>query len=260
MCYYLERMEDLLGRFRGIFNSKNQPTPPQLKEPSSINTTEVDESQKLSKKMKRNRTWNNEDVPQDAVKSLLGLENAKFIEEALGRGGTVVEIGAGELQTASELASSFPQGKIIAVEPIPPKGTPQTNLTVVAKKISDIMSSDIPDQTEDVVYSVWTFTYLEDKIAGLNTAWRMLKPGGRAVIHLEPTSTSPAIDQIFERYHLSEYARIGSTSPNSTIKFVTLERPLGGSPDSLDFGDYKFEADHIGDGQYLTRYNFNQPT
>ncbi len=205
-------------------------------------------------KMERSRTWSTVGDTV-GVKEIVGEENATYIERVLHEGGTVAELGAGKLKASVELADTYQNATIIAVEPFVTDEDLQqlpNNLTVVRNKVEDLDIEDIPDNSVDTCFSVFVFDYPADKLTFIQQAYRITKNGGKIVIHFNGNPTDPLITDIFTQFGYDKLIAQHERDVHGNVFVITK------SDTPLDFGKYKYTTAKQGGAYLNTHYTFDK--
>ncbi len=203
--------------------------------------------------MERKRKWSG----IGGIAEMLGSKGSSYIEETLEKGGTVLEIGGGNLVAAKELAQK-PNGRLVVVEPFVDQddlvGLPE-KIKVVAKKLEEI-KGEIGLESIDAVYSAGhVLNYSEDKLLFLREVWKLLKIDGRAYIEFFTTPISPSFEQIIEKFDLSEIINV--IKLGSEVNVLEIVKVSG---KDLNFGSYKLETSIAGNfpGDVNSEYQFKK--
>jgi hypothetical protein len=223
----------------------------------SIETTSLQQKLEASiPQMERGRGWTDFNG-QLGICSLLGSKQSIRIEKRIQTGySKFVEIGGGHLETAAELAKMNSTNELMVIEPFIDERDlsekPQ-NLKVIAKKVEDVTTSDIPDASIDIVYSGGhVLNYIPDKLGYIQKAWQMLRTGGCGMIEVMGDPFGPSIQQIIDRFHLNKVVHVETVGPNQVIVIEKTEES------QLDFGNYTVSAMPSGNlpGEVNSYYDF----
>lgn len=189
------------------------------------------------------------------MKTILREENAKYIEETLANGGTIVELGAGRLIAARELAANYPNGTIIAIDPFlddeDTNDLPE-NIRVVKKKVEEVTDGDVEEGSVDACYSAYTFDYPPDKLAFLKSTYTMLKDRGKAIIHYVGNPMQPDVASVYGRIGAKDLIETSKRDKHGDVFTMTKD-----SNRKLDFGEYSFETIPIGKAWLTADYSFS---
>ncbi|MFH2019336.1 MAG: class I SAM-dependent methyltransferase [bacterium] len=209
--------------------------------------------------MERSRKWSG----KDGVKKQIGEGNGEIVENILRIGGaTLVEIGAGELQTTKELATFGSDNHIIAVDPFVSDASREAlprNITVVPKLLEETSRDELVPNSADVVISGgYTINYPSDKLAFLQRIYEVLKPEARAYMHFTGNLTDPSLIEIIAKFDLQEILSIMYTGSDIVL---TMKKQIG---KDLNFGRYESEIAQQGvslETDTITNYKFfEEPT
>lgn len=190
--------------------------------------------------MNRIRAWSNVGN-NEGVRTLLGENNTRYIEELLQQGGTrVVEIGGGKLLASKELAKISSNNQIIVVEPYVDetdlKDLP-ANMKIIRKGIEELTPQDIQDSSIDALFSGGhTWNYIQDKLACIAKSWRILKPGGKAFIEYSGQPIVPPLAQIISKFQLGSVLTIEEVKGGNSVIVIKKSEDK-----QVGFGNYSFK-------------------
>lgn len=209
--------------------------------------------------MERQRGWFSRPKTPGVLEELsgrkdqLGPKEANYIEAILKLGGTVAEIGAGKLRACKELAVSFPEGHVIAVEPFVDPDTLRDlpkNMSVIPKSVENLTPTDLVDNSVDAVFSAYVYPYAKDKLGFLTGVWRILKPEAQALIQYFGAPTNPGLPELIKKFKMSDLLNL-TVIPSGTL--LAMKKVPGRT---LDFGQYTMSAYPVGGGALMTEYTF----
>jgi len=95
----------------------------------------------------------------------------------------VLEIGCGKGVALNDLAQEYPSIQFKGVDLKTEGSVHSENVNMYPM---DAHNLQFADNQFDLVFSFFTFAYLVDKIKALKEVYRVLKPNGQALIHLNP--------------------------------------------------------------------------
>ncbi len=125
----------------------------------------------------------------------LGIENLDRMEAFLATidKPRVLDIGTGEANSLADLVKKFPGLQGIGVDIAYPDGQNKDAQCIKA----DAHHLPFPKRSFDLIYSSYALMYVVDKARAIREAYRVLKPGGRAFLHLHRGHLEPSGDILF---------------------------------------------------------------
>lgn len=231
---------------------------PLIIEPEKLDEATVAEKLASSANvMERKRMWSG----RGGIQEQIGVKNGELVETLLKIGGiTLVEVGAGELETTKELATIGEGNSIVAVEPFVVESSKESlpkNVSIVPKFVEDVGEDEIPQNSADVIISGgYTINYPPDKLAFLKRIYRMLKPDSRAYIVFEGYLTNPSLFEIVDKFGLHDLMTIEHNDKSGYV--ITMKKS---ATHDMDFGSYEAKVAHQGvcfEADTTTNYTFKE--
>lgn len=145
------------------------------------------------------RTWySNTEKRGNSMEEQVGPSVFQLLEDNMRLAETknILEVGCGEANALIELAGIYLDKNFYGIDiaVIKLQYPDIKNLFIDGM---DVQRLEYPEAAFDIVFSIVAFPYVTDKLLALSEVYRVLKPGGLAVIEMSPSWMKPDGLQLF---------------------------------------------------------------